>query len=156
MRVAGIALIILSSMLIGRALALTLDASVLSARAIAELVGYAKDMVESFSMSGEEILRTCKPELLLSCGYKCEHAPKSFAELSSACEIDDGESARIFGEFCRDFGKSYREEQERRCKRYYSLLDSRATELCGEVRAKKKIVYASAFSCGAMLAILLI
>ena len=156
MRVAGIALIILSSMLIGRALALTLDASVLSARAIAELVGYSKDMVESFSMSGEEILRTCKPELLLSCGYKCEHAPKSFAELSSACEIDDGESARIFDEFCRDFGKSYREEQMRSCKRYYSLLDSRATELCGEVRAKKKIVYASAFSCGAMLAILLI
>ena len=149
-------LIILSSMLIGRALALALDASVLSARAVAELVGYAKDMVESFSMSGEEILRTCKPELLFSCGYKCEYAPKSFAELSSACEIDDGESARIFDKFCRDFGKSYREEQERRCKRYYSLLDSRATELCGEVRAKKKIVYASAFSCGAMLAILFV
>ena len=68
MRVAGIALIILSSMLIGRTLALALDASVLSARAVAELVGYAKDMVESFSMSGEEILRTCKPELLFSCG----------------------------------------------------------------------------------------
>ena len=30
------------------------------------------------------------------------------------------------------------------------------TELCGEVRAKKKIVYASAFSCGAMLAILFV
>ena len=106
-------------------------------------------------MCGEEILRRCDAGLLDSCGYKGEITSKSFAELANSCEIADGESARLFSEVCREFGKSYREEELRRCEHYLSLLSARAEVLKSEAAVKKKIILATIVSGAIMLAILL-
>lgn len=156
LKIIGIILILLSAAAIGRELRGALDRELGFATARVSLLSYTRQMIENFNASGEEILRSCSTELLLECGYIGDRAPKSFSELADACEMGDGESARIFGEFCRGFGKSYRNEQLRHCEYYLALLTERADRLRQETASRKKIVLVSAVSCGLMLAILFI
>ncbi|MBP3315967.1 MAG: hypothetical protein J6M03_09110 [Clostridia bacterium] len=155
MKILGIALILLCAGAIVQTLLAAVDSALRTARSLCELLRYTRQMIERFSMCGEEILRRCDAGLLDSCGYKGELMPKSFAELANICEIADGESARLFSEFCRDFGKSYREEELRRCEHYLSLLSARAEVLKSEAAVKKKIILATIVSGAIMLAILL-
>lgn len=154
LKIIGIILILISSVTVGLELRGALECKLRSVRALERLLSHTRQMIKSFCASGEEILRSCPPELLLDCGYVGENAPTSFPMLASGCAIDDGESARIFAEFCRDFGKSYREEELGRCEHYLALLTARADSLQGEITAKKKTVLVLSVSCGLMLAIL--
>ena len=149
-------LILLSAVGVARILTAAADRSLSHTRAMCELLSYTRRMIESFSMSGEEILGRCDDRLLGACGYFLGVRPKSFIELFERCEIVDGECRRIFGDFCRNFGKGYRDEQLRNCEYCLSLLAARSEVLASENATKKKIIIASTLSVALMLAILLV
>lgn len=131
------------------------DKDLMRARALCELLNYTRRMIEGFSMSGEIILERCEDELLASCGYSSAVRPKSFLEFFENCTIADDECKRIFGDFCRGFGKGYRDEQLRSCEYCLSLLTARAEVISNKNAAKKKIIIAATLSGALMLAILL-
>ena len=155
LKMIGIALMVLCAYAIGQLLSSEVERSLSCAGSLCDLLRYTREMIDSFSMSGPLILASCDEALLARCGYSGRERPTSFCELMQGCEIGDGECARIFGDFCRGFGKGYREEQLRSCERCLDMLSARTEQLIGEVSAKKKIIVSSALSGALMLAILL-
>ena len=154
LKIIGIILILLSSAALGLELRYALERKLRSARALEKLLVHTRQMIKSLCASGGDILSSCPSELLFDCGYIGECMPKSFSELADRCRIEDRECSRIFCEFCRDFGKSYREEELGRCERYLALLSARVDCLQSEIMAKKKTALVLPLSCGLILAIL--
>lgn len=140
---------------IGQLLSSEAERSLTCARSLCELLRYTREMIDSFSMSGTQILQRCEESLLARCGYSKSERPTCFLDLSEGCEIGDVECAKIFCDFCRNFGKGYRDEQLRSCERCLDRLGTRAEQLHGEVAAKKKIIVVSVLSEALMLAIIL-
>lgn len=154
MKLLGISLLLFSGAAYAVLLRKRLDLSLAIARGLCELLRNIRECVESFSLSAPLILRRCPPELFRSCGYDSDLAPDDLSELAARCDIPDVECRRIFEEFCSDFGKYYRDDQVKRCEHCLGLMESRASQICAELPAKKKT--GTAFSIMAVLILAII
>ena len=105
-------------------------------------------------MPCSEIMRRCPREMLLACGYTCYEPPRDFLELYSAINIYDAEASRIFFDFSRDIGNSYRVEQVRRCEEFLGLLCERERNIASRQPIEKKLTLT--LSASAMIAALIL
>lgn len=103
------------------------------------LVRYVRTQIECFSAPVSEILSRCEPDALRACGYARDGIPEGLCSLLEGCEILDGETEKIISDFAGEFGRSYREEQVKRCDYYLSLLDSRRAAIQSQLPSKKKL-----------------
>ncbi len=107
--------------------------------ALIDLLKFVKIQIECFALSAPQILSRCDAESLRLCGYELDEVPKSFEELVLAVRIKNGEACKIFCDFTKGFGKSYREEQLRQCEHYIGLLEGVQEKLAGELQNKRKL-----------------
>ena len=122
------------------------------------LLRYIRVQIDCFALPISEILKRADRELLEGCGWSDEIPPESLYLLftrADAC-AKDGKIQRILLEFCEDFGKSYLEDQIRRCDDFISLLLERRAVLANELSSKKKLNSTLCISGSLALIILLI
>ncbi len=100
---------------------------------------YVKLQVECFSLPISVILKRCDPNIFRGCGYFLDVPPENLEELVQRCSVRDETNREIIDGFAKDFGKSYREEQIRRCEYYLSLLEARRNFLVTQLPMKKKL-----------------
>ncbi len=155
-KIAGALLLVFCSTLLARYINSRLNKGLDELRAFLSLLQYIKTEIECFSLPIEEIFLRCDRSLLLRCGYCVDTAPKSLSALISECDIKDAEAKKILLDLSSEFGRSYREEQVKRCEHYISLLDRRRQTLDIEIPKKKKLNSTLFISGGLALAILLL
>lgn len=126
------------------------------ALAYLSLISYVRSQIDKYALPIGEIFQGCSRELLFSCGWRKEECPRSTEELFACCKINDKEARRIISEFCSDFGRSYRDEELRRCDSSIAALKRCNERLCGEVTNKKKLNLTLCLSGSLALIILLI
>lgn len=124
------------------------------ARGLCALLRYTKGQIERYSMPCGEILRRCPREILSLCGYERDLPPKDFSELYCSLEIADEKADRIFLDFARDIGGSYRSEQVRRCEEFLELMNERERDISSRQALEKKLTIT--LSASAVLALLIL
>ena len=87
------------------------------------LLRYIKSQIDCFALPICDILGRSDSQLLLSCGWIGDMPPSALEEMLKEASVEDEEAQSILLEFCKDFGKSYLDEQIRRCDHYISLLE---------------------------------
>lgn len=117
---------------------------------------YVRSQIDCYALPICEIFERCSRELLFSCGWRCEEAPKSFEELFSCARITDKEAKNIISEFCSDFGRNYREEELKRCDFCITALEKCRERLAAEVPNKKKLNLTLCLSSALAIIILLV
>ena len=120
------------------------------------LLRYIKAQIDCFALPIGEILAKADESLLFGCGWRREGAPTSLEEMLTGAALGDGVSQGILLEFCKDFGKSYLDDQIRRCDHYISLLEERRDILGKDIPRKKKLNSTLCISGALALIILLI
>ena len=120
------------------------------------LLRYIKAQIDCFALPIGEILARADKKLLAGCGWRCESAPSSLEQMLSVADIGDRDAQGILLEFCKDFGKSYLDDQIRRCDHYISLLEERRDTLGKDIPRKKKLNRTLCISGALALIILLI
>ena len=120
------------------------------------LLHYIKAQVDCFVLPISDILKRADGEMLFGCGWRGDVPPSSLEELISRASLDDSAAQSILLEFCSDFGKSYLDDQLRRCDHYISLLEDRREILGRELPSKKKLNSTLCISAALAIVILLI
>lgn len=123
-------------------------------RGLCALLRYTKSQIENYSMPCGEIMRRCPCEILSLCGYTKGEPPNDFMELYEALCIDDAEAKRIFFDFVRDIGSSYRVEQVRRCEEFLALMSERERYIASRQPIERKLTVT--LSVSAVLAVIIL
>ena len=118
------------------------------------LVRYITVQIDCFARPIGDILKNCDKKILETCGIQNEAS--DLFELFSCCELSDKDALSIFGSFCSEFGKSYLDEQLKRCEICVSSLEKRKEELSSELQKKKKVNFTLCISGAICLIILLL
>ena len=103
------------------------------------LLRYIRSQIDCFALPICDILGRADRELLLSCGWSGDTPPRSLEEMLGEASLEDNASQSVLLEFCRDFGKSYLDEQVRRCDHYISFLEERREAINKDLPRKKKL-----------------
>lgn len=120
------------------------------------LLRYIRSQIDCFALPICDILGRADRQLLIGCGWEEESFPSSLEEMLREASVEDEGARGILLEFCEDFGKSYLEEQIRRCDHYISLLDERRDILNKDLPRKKKLNSTLCISGAVAVVILLI
>lgn len=115
------------------------DGILSSANAFCRFLEYMKNQIDCFSLPISEIFARADVELLRLCGYEKEKPPKDINEFIGACGGVDKEIKKIMEELSLEFGKSYRDEEVKRCKYYLCRLEERRNALNEQHSVKKKL-----------------
>ncbi|MBQ8849429.1 MAG: hypothetical protein IJ011_03735 [Clostridia bacterium] len=138
-KILGAALVAGSGVMLSLYLNRRASAALQRAEAWAALIGKIKSEVECFSLPISAILSRVDGDLLISCGYAAQRAPRTLSELIGKMRWADRETERIARGFISDFGQSYRAEQVGRCAYYLSLMEGRKEELRSELPSKRRL-----------------
>lgn len=103
------------------------------------LLRYIRSQIDCFALPICDILWRADRALLTGCGWEKEDPPSSIEDMVREASVEDEGARGILLEFCKDFGKSYLEEQIRRCDHYIALLDERRNALNKDLPRKKKL-----------------
>lgn len=103
------------------------------------LLRYVRSQIDCFALPIGDILGRADSALLAGCGWEKEEPPSSVEDMLGEASVEDEDALGILLEFCKDFGKSYLDEQIRRCDHYISLLDERRNSLAKDLPRKKKL-----------------
>lgn len=103
------------------------------------LLRYVRSQIDCFALPIGDILGRADSVLLAGCGWEREEPPSSVEDMLGEALVEDEDARGILLEFCKDFGKSYLDEQIRRCDHYISLLDERRNALAKDLPRKKKL-----------------
>ena len=103
------------------------------------LLRYIKAQIDCFALPICDILKRVDKELLFGCGWEGDIPPCSLEEMLKEASVEDDDARSILLEFCKDFGKSYLEDQIRRCDHYIALLEDRRDVLNKDLPRKKKL-----------------
>ena len=88
------------------------------------LILFIKGQVDCYARPIGEILSSIPKEILRDCGVTV--IPESLSDVPGGARIYlDEECLRLFTSFAAEFGKSFREEQVRRCDHYIAALGER-------------------------------
>ena len=120
------------------------------------LLRYIKVQIDCFALPIGEILARTEGSLLAGCGWRSESAPTSLDEMLTEAGLGDRTSQGILLEFCKDFGRSYLDEQIRRCDHYITLLEERQVSVGKDIPRRKKLNSTLCISGALALIILLI
>ncbi len=104
-----------------------------------DLLSYIKNQVDLFSLPISELLHSCKTEQLRACGYRQCRKPTDISDLIANTDHCDEDVKRIIESFAKDFGKSYRSEEVKRCEFYISELDRHRKIMKEQLPTKKKL-----------------
>ena len=102
------------------------------------LLRTVRGQIECFSLPIGTILGTCEKEVLFSCGYGRDGAPRDLDELLAYTKVWDARSVAIVSQFALEFGRGYREDEVRACDYALSLLEERRAALAAELPVRKK------------------
>jgi hypothetical protein len=103
------------------------------------LVRWSAEQVDGFSLPVSEIIGRMDGSLLRTCGFAGEERPCRFDALLAQCSVEDEETAEILRQFACGFGRGYREEQVRECRRYLGALEERRCALSSRLAGRKRI-----------------
>ena len=103
------------------------------------LLRYIRSQIDCFALPICDILERADKALLAGCGWEREEPPSSVEDMLGEASVEDEGARGILLEFCKDFGKSYLDEQIRRCDHFISLLDERRNALAKDLPRKKKL-----------------
>lgn len=103
------------------------------------LVRWSAEQVDGFSLPVSEILGRMDEALLRECGFAGGARPCRFDALLEQCAVEDGETREILRQFACGFGRGYREEQVRECRRYLGALEERRCALLSRLAGRKRI-----------------
>jgi hypothetical protein len=117
---------------------------------------YVRSQIDCFALPICDILGRADRALLSGCGWEKEEPPSSVEDMLGEASVEDEDALGILLEFCKDFGKSYLDEQIRRCDHYISLLDERRNSLAKDLPRKKKLNSTLCISGAVAMIILLI
>ena len=120
------------------------------------LLRYIRSQIDCFALPINEILKRADSALLKGCGWADGPPPTSLHILFNSSEIKDEKIKSVLTEFSEDFGKSYLEDQLRRCDHFLSLLEERRNIIAKELPSKKKLNSTLCISGALALIILLI
>ena len=120
------------------------------------LLRYIKAQIGCFALPIGEILARAEASLLAGCGWRRESAPTSLEQMLAEAGLGDRTSQGILLEFCKDFGRSYLDEQIRRCDHYITLLEERQVSVGKDIPRRKKLNSTLCISGALALIILLI
>ena len=154
--VAGAIVVALCGLEGARRLNKSVDADLSGVSAYLSLLYYTRTQIDLYALPVSEIFERCSHELLFSCGWCEESVPSSFDELFDCCKINDKEAKKVIMDFCRGFGRNYREEELRRCDSSIALLTQCHERLFSEMTNKKKLNFTLCLSGSLALIILLI
>ena len=157
MEIWGIVLILFSGLGVAFYLIRNGEGTLRCAKAALELLIYAKNAVDNYSMPAAEILGSCGQDIIRDLGYPDQmKRPVSFIELCESCEMSDSSSADILLDFANGFGKNYRRQQSEDCERAIEKLRARVSVLENELPARKKVILSICISAALVLIILLL
>ena len=142
MRAIGIIIVLISGVAGSFLVVSEFEKRLTNTRALCKLLRVCTEQVEYFSCSSHEILANCDALLLRECGYLDKEIPNDFSEFLDRCEILSNESRAIMIEFAKDFGKSYKDEQVKRCKYYLEKMDEHESKLESSLPAQRKLYFA--------------
>ena len=154
--VVGAILVLLAGLEGARRLNRSAEEDLARVDAYLSLLKYVRTQIDCYALPIGEIFGRCSEELLYTCGWSQKGSPSTVDELFSCNKISDKEAKNVIFEFCSDFGRSYREEQLKRCDSCINSLEKCRERLAGEVPNKKKLNLTLCLSASAALIILLL
>lgn len=155
MKIIGVLMIIVSSVMIASNLAEKTDSDVRAAGALRAILEHTKNMIECYSLPASEILCRLDATLFADCGYLNDTRPNDFEAFAKNANISDAESYELLCSFAKDFGKSYRADELSRCSLYIEKMRAREQKLTKEATKKKKVIFAVAI-CSSLAVIILV
>ena len=133
-----------------------MDGEIAYTEAFIALLRYVRGQIDCYALPIGDIFSRCDRELLSTCGWQGELAPRSFDELMPHCFVSDGEAKSAIVEFVADFGKNYREEQLKRCDGCISCLERARDRLVHKARERKRLNFTICLCSSLALIILLV
>lgn len=152
----GAILLLVSGVLFGTQLNRSARGALAQIEGIERLLIFVRLQVECFSLPIGEILRRTEPSLLTQCGWKQREPPADLEALIRVCDISDPETERLLRELVSEFGRSYREEQLRRCDCYLRQLEARKERVRTALTGKKRVNLTLCAASAAALVILFV